>query len=136
MFCIFFSQHEDTDLPLVVDQIEEVILASQGLKDVSKTLQDLANFAQANRRTSISLSNSQAAAVKAAFACIICGDPMKEPIFASCCRTILGCSSCVEQWQVSHTYCPKCRGVDFYGVNTQPVVGLDEALAVLHNIIS
>jgi hypothetical protein len=73
MFCIFFSQHEDTDLPLVVDQIEEVILASQGLKDVSKTLQDLANFAQANRRTSISLSNSQAAAVKAAFACIICG---------------------------------------------------------------
>ncbi|CAL8389797.1 unnamed protein product [Boreogadus saida] len=54
------SQHEDTDLPLVVDQIEEVILASRGLKDVSKTLQDLANFAQANRRTSISLSNSQA----------------------------------------------------------------------------
>ena len=72
MFCIFFSQHEDTDLPLVVDQIE-VILASQGLKDVSKTLQDLANFAQANRRISISLNNSQAAAVKAAFACIICG---------------------------------------------------------------
>ena len=73
MFCIFFSQHEDTDLPLVVDQIEEVILASQGLKDVSETLRDLANFAHANRRTSISLSNSQAAAVKAAFACIICG---------------------------------------------------------------
>ena len=52
---------------------------------------------------------------------------MKEPIFASCCRTILGCSSCVEQWQVSHTYCPNCRGGDFYGGNTQPVVGLDEA---------
>lgn len=73
MFCIFFSRHGDTELPEVLDQIEEVILASHGLQEVSRTVKDLVNFVQANQRTTVCLSDNQAASVKAAFACIICG---------------------------------------------------------------
>lgn len=60
---------------------------------------------------------------------------MREPIFTSCCKSLLGCRTCMVQWQEGHNYCPKCRA-EAFDVHTQSVVGLDDALAALHNIIS
>uniref|UniRef100_A0AAV2KXD6 RING-type domain-containing protein n=1 Tax=Knipowitschia caucasica TaxID=637954 RepID=A0AAV2KXD6_KNICA len=88
-----------------------------------------------NKYTTVSLSEDQAAAVKAAFSCVICRDPMKDPMFASCCTTVLGCRACLDQWQDGHAHCPKCRTDDF-SFHIQSVVGLDDALTALHNIIS
>ncbi|KAM3877110.1 protein FAM200A-like [Diretmus argenteus] len=124
---------EFADLPVAVDQIEEVILVSQGLPEVSRALKDLVNYVQANPRTTVCLSVAEAEAVKAAFACLICGDAMRAPTFASCCKSLAGCRTCVERWQANHHYCPKCRAVDS---QTESVVALDEALAALHNIVS
>lgn len=81
IFCIFSSRHEDTDLREVVDQVEEVILASQGLQEVSRTLKGLVEFAQANHRTTVSLDDTQATAVKAAFACVLCGGMLYTILF-------------------------------------------------------
>uniref|UniRef100_A0AAV2MPF7 RING-type domain-containing protein n=1 Tax=Knipowitschia caucasica TaxID=637954 RepID=A0AAV2MPF7_KNICA len=126
---------DSSALPEVLDQIEEVLLASQGLQEVSKSLKDLVAFVRGNKYTTVSLSEDQAAAVKAAFSCVICRDPMKDPMFASCCTTVLGCRACLDQWQDGHAHCPKCRTDDF-SFHIQSVVGLDDALTALHNIIS
>lgn len=61
--------------------MEEVILASQGLQEVSRTLKGLVEFAQANHRTTVSLDDTQATAVKAAFACVICGGMLYTILF-------------------------------------------------------
>lgn len=43
----------------------------------------------------------------------------------------MGCQTCMEQWQESHSYCPNAGALDNH---TQLVVGLADALAALHII--
>lgn len=69
-FCMFFSRRDDHSLDSVFDSIEEVVLAAQGLKEVSTQIKELTNLA--NRRTTLSLTEVEAAALRDAFACIIC----------------------------------------------------------------
>lgn len=67
---MFFSRHDGTDLDEVIEQIEEVILISHGLQEVSRSLRDLVHYVQSKQYPTVSLSDKQAAAVKA---CVICG---------------------------------------------------------------
>lgn len=53
----------------VFDTIEEVVLAAQGLREVSKTIEELTDLACSNRRTTVSLTEAEAAAVKDVFTC-------------------------------------------------------------------
>ena len=50
-------------------------------------------------------------------------------IFAKCCKTLLGCQTCVDTWyrgeQGQARACPKCRGERAY-VETCRIVGLDD----------
>ncbi len=70
------------------------------------------------------------------FKCVICQEsPMKPPvIFAKCCKSILGCQSCVDTWyqgeEMQTRTCPKCRGDRAY-VETCKLNGLDEFLEAL-----
>ncbi len=93
-FVYFFSRHEDTELPEVIDQSEEVVLASQGLQEVSRTLKELVQFVQANSHMTVCLTDNQAAAVKAAFACIICGGTVprgRQSVYALKCSVLCKC---------------------------------------------
>lgn len=69
---MFSSRREDTGLQEVVDTIEEVVAAAQGLQAVSTTMKELMEFANSNRRTTVSLTDAKTTAVRDAFACIIC----------------------------------------------------------------
>ncbi|KAK7909556.1 hypothetical protein WMY93_014240 [Mugilogobius chulae] len=129
------SRQSDTSLPEVFDQIEEVVLASQGLQEVSSSLKELVKFVRGNKHTTLCLSEDQATAVKLAFTCILCTEPMREPMHASCCSTILGCRPCLERWRESSSLCPKCR-TDDTDFQLQAVLGLEDAVAALHNFVS
>ncbi|KAL7389073.1 hypothetical protein ABVT39_026021 [Epinephelus coioides] len=128
------SRRDDNGLDAVFDTIEEVVLAAQGLREVSTTIKELTNLASSNRRTTVSLTEAEAAAVKDAFACIVCKGPVVEPMVASCCHSIVGCRTCIEEWQQNSAICPKCRAGNF-GINTQKLTGLSDALAALENIL-
>ncbi len=65
-----------------------------------------------------------------AFRCSICQSvPIKSPIFSRCCKNIIGCQECVDQWygnDVNNT-CPICRSERAYAETSQ-IKGLDEFL--------
>ncbi|KAF1394354.1 hypothetical protein PFLUV_G00025680 [Perca fluviatilis] len=117
------SRNEDTH-----DELRE------NLEVVSSTLKNLTKFIQDNPVTP-PLSRRQIDIIKNAFTCIICTDLMKDPVFAECCRSLLGCRGCVDQWKQNQGYCPKCRGPAF-DVHGHSVVGLDEALAALQLLLT
>ncbi|XP_051279260.1 uncharacterized protein LOC127376411 [Dicentrarchus labrax] len=128
------SRREDTGLEGVFDRIEEVVLAAQGLQEVSTTMKELMEFANSNRRTTLSLTEAQAEAIRDAFACIVCKSPVVEPMVSSCCQSLVGCRSCIEEWQRNSAFCPKCRA-DGFGDNIQRLNGLSDALAALGSIL-
>ena len=70
------------------------------------------------------------------FKCLICqSTPMVPPIiFAKCCKSILGCQSCVDAWYLGAEgqtrTCPRCRSDRAY-VETCRMTGLDDFLTVI-----
>ncbi|KAK5870632.1 hypothetical protein PBY51_003563 [Eleginops maclovinus] len=125
----FQSRREDTGLQDVVAEIEEVIEAAQGLKEVTKSIKEVTEGT--GKATLLCLQEGEVNALKTVFGCLVCTGPVEKPIFSSCCRSIIGCRSCIQQWEHSHDYCPKCRCQDR---ETNEVAGLDEALAVLRKL--
>ncbi|KAK5856932.1 hypothetical protein PBY51_010210 [Eleginops maclovinus] len=123
------SRREDTGLQDVVAEIEEVIEAAQGLKEVTKSIKEVTEGT--GKATLLCLQEGEVNALKTVFGCLVCPGPVEKPIFSSCCRSIIGCRSCIQQWEHSHDYCPKCRCQDR---ETNEVAGLDEALAVLRKL--
>ena len=60
-----------------------------------------------------------------------------QPIFARCCKVIIGCQQCVDEWYkgdegISKT-CPLCQG-DRGCSDTSKILGLDEFLITLAKI--
>lgn len=53
-----------------MDNIEEVVLAAEGLKEVTTRIKDLIECAQ--RGGSVSLTEAEATSIRDAFACLIC----------------------------------------------------------------
>jgi len=50
-----------------------------------------------------------------------------------CCKSIIGCKTCVEQWQETSNYCAKCRGNSTHS-NVFVVNGLAETFSVLKSL--
>ena len=75
------------------------------------------------------------------FTCKICKDsPMEPPvIFAKCCRTIVGCETCVNFWysgeNATTKMCPHCRAERGYA-ETMRQVGLDDFLRGIKGLLS
>ncbi|XP_055015741.1 uncharacterized protein LOC129411368 [Boleophthalmus pectinirostris] len=125
------SRKEDTGLQEVIADIEEVVEAAQGLKEVSKIIKTLTG--QSTMTTTLCLSEAEVASLKLVFGCLVCTGPAAKPVFSTCCRSFIGCKECIERWNSSHDYCPKCRSVDLdRGIHE--VAGLDEALAALEKL--
>lgn len=38
---------------------------------------------------------------------------MEEPMFSTCCESLVGCRTCVEQWLLTADHCLKCRAQEF-----------------------
>ncbi|KAF4114395.1 hypothetical protein G5714_004618 [Onychostoma macrolepis] len=61
------SRRDDAGFQDVLDTIEEVVTAAQGLQAVSITMKELKDLANSNRRTTVSLTDVEAAAAKRCF---------------------------------------------------------------------
>lgn len=74
------------------------------------------------------------------FKCSICqSTPMVPPvIFAKCCKSILGCQSCVDTWyrgpEGQTRTCPRCRSDRAY-VKTCRINGLDDFLTIISPLL-
>ncbi|KAI7799913.1 hypothetical protein IRJ41_018689, partial [Triplophysa rosa] len=109
------------------------VLAAQGLQDVTTVMKELSDIASSNRRTTLVMNDSQAQQLRAAFSCLVCKGPLQQPMYAVCCRSIVGCRVCVLQWRETSTQCLKCREENN---NVYEVNGLSDALLVMRDIIS
>ncbi|XP_042284546.1 E3 ubiquitin-protein ligase CHFR-like [Thunnus maccoyii] len=114
----------------VTERIEELVLASQSLPDVAAAITELISLAATQR---VILTPSQLHTIKQGFCCVVCMDLIVEPVFAQCCRSIIGCKACMERWQQTSVYCPKCRGNTAEN-NIFEVTGLLEAFSVLRSL--
>ena len=44
------------------------------------------------------------------FKCMICHSLTRGPVcIGNCCKQVLGCGDCLEQWFVNNNSCPHCR---------------------------
>ncbi|CAL8342203.1 unnamed protein product [Arctogadus glacialis] len=114
----------------VTDKIEELVLASQSLPDVTLAIRELTSLAAVQRLT---LTHSQLQAIKHGFSCAFCLKLMTEPLYTQCCQNLIGCKTCVEEWLRSSDTCAKCRGC-VEGNSMFEVKGLSEALSVLRSL--
>ncbi|KAI7807114.1 hypothetical protein IRJ41_022630, partial [Triplophysa rosa] len=114
----------------ITEKIEELVLASQSLPDITAAVKELTNLAATQR---VILTPSQLQTIKQGFCCVVCMKFIEEPVFTECCRSIIGCKTCVEQWQETSVHCAKCRG-NTAGNNIFEINGVSEALAVLRSL--
>ncbi|XP_028283980.1 uncharacterized protein LOC114450189 [Parambassis ranga] len=109
----------------VTEKVEELVLAAQSLPDVTVAIRELTNLATSQK---VILTPSQLLVIKQGFCCVVCMRFIEEPVFTDCCRSIIGCKTCVMQWQMTSEHCAKCRGRT---TGTFEVNGLTEVLSVL-----
>ena len=79
------------------------------------------------------------AVIKETFSCHICLNPISPPaIFGRCCRRVIGCQSCVNEWyrgeEGMSKQCPLCRGERGLADST-PILGLDDFLFACKRIL-
>ncbi|XP_073715688.1 uncharacterized protein [Misgurnus anguillicaudatus] len=127
------QRDDDSQLPEVLERIEEVVLASQELPEVVQAIKGLSELTLAHR-CFISFTDQERAAIKNAFACIICKGAMNDPVFAVCCQSLIACKVCFDQWQRNANTCVKCRGENSRE-NTYRVTGIGGALSALGDLI-
>ncbi|KAL7372604.1 hypothetical protein ABVT39_019227 [Epinephelus coioides] len=114
------SRKEDTGLHEVIADTEEVVEVAQGLREVLKIIKDLIGFAHSTMTTTLSLSEAEIASLRMVFACLVCKGPVDKPMFSTCCRSLIGCKSCITEWN------SRC--------SLHEVAGLSEALAALDKL--
>ncbi|XP_020902125.2 uncharacterized protein LOC110240655 [Exaiptasia diaphana] len=68
--------------------------------------------------------------IQETFSCAICKCAMQQPVYSSCCQSILGCGDCLERVQEQ---CPKCRSTE---VDYTPVRGLDAVISSLQPLMN
>ncbi|XP_052250467.1 uncharacterized protein LOC127857823 [Dreissena polymorpha] len=82
----------------------------------------------------VAVNREEERAIKDAFTCVICKGPVSHPIFATCCKSLVGCRTCVDTWydRPPPASCPKCRSQDG---TRHAVTGLNEAVHALRAIV-
>ena len=71
------------------------------------------------------------------FQCCICQSTMTPPIvFGRCCKSLIGCQSCVDRWfqGLMQQTCPKCRAERAYP-ETCVIKGIDEFLVAIQPLV-
>ncbi|XP_056270262.1 uncharacterized protein LOC130193638 [Pseudoliparis swirei] len=95
---------------------------------------ELGDYARANKINTVALTDAQVTSVRATFQCLVCRDVMDEPVVAQCCRSLIGCRVCIDQWSATSTHCPKCRDEEFSS-NYFAITGMGEVVDVFRDTI-
>ncbi|KAK9519995.1 hypothetical protein VZT92_022682 [Zoarces viviparus] len=105
-----------------------------GRTAIRQSLRELGEYARANKINTVALTDDQVTTVRATFRCLICQDVMDNPVVAQCCRSVIGCRVCVDQWTATTPHCPKCRDVDFIN-RSFALTGMGDIIDALRDTI-
>ncbi|KAM3620380.1 uncharacterized protein V6R79_022346 [Siganus canaliculatus] len=61
-------------------------------------------------------------------------DPMRNPIVDPCCRSLIGCRECIDEWAAHEPSCPRCRDPDF-ATNRFEIIGMEDTVKILKDSI-
>ncbi|XP_052276319.1 uncharacterized protein LOC127875355 isoform X5 [Dreissena polymorpha] len=130
----WIGDYDSERLSYAVDAIDNVhdLIRTRGLiAEVLDRAQALHETLQTSSNV-ITVSREEEAAIHHAFTCIICSGAVVRPMFASCCKTLIGCESCMARWyQMSPPKaCPKCRHSEGKQL-IKRMLGMDEAIQPL-----
>lgn len=128
------TSSEDSDHPLpkakpkTTDIAKEIKLSIGN--DVKEIKASLSNLFSVQKTMKVPIALRQV--LKESFKCTVCQDTVTPPaIFSRCCRFIIGCEKCVDQWYEDRTNkCPRCRQERGYS-ETCRLNGLDEFLLAM-----
>lgn len=95
----------------VIGKINQPKQAAESLQDITTTINQLSELAKS--KTTIVMPDACLHSLKEAFTCLICKALMEEPMFSTCCDSLVGCRTCVEQWLLTADHCLKCRAQEF-----------------------
>uniref|UniRef100_A0A1A8BJD7 RING-type domain-containing protein n=1 Tax=Nothobranchius kadleci TaxID=1051664 RepID=A0A1A8BJD7_NOTKA len=95
----------------VIGKIDQLKQATESLQNVTEAINLLSDLAKVKSTTA--RQDEQLHLVMDAFCCHVCKSLMSKPMFSTCCQSLLGCQTCVEQWLLNTNYCLKCRAEDF-----------------------
>ncbi|KAK7168473.1 hypothetical protein R3I94_002520 [Phoxinus phoxinus] len=95
----------------VIGKINQIKQAAEGLQDITTTIKQLSELAKS--KTTTVMPDACLHTLKDAFTCLICKALMEEPMFSTCCESLVGCQTCVEQWRLTADHCLKCRAEEF-----------------------
>ena len=125
-----------TDLKVIKEQVDDLNLWLDDVKNIKEMLVKVLSVTSSTK-VPIALDSL----FRDTFKCTICAVvPIEPPIIASkCCKSILGCQSCVDTWfsgeNACSKTCPKCRTERGYA-ETMRLNGFDELLKELKKIMS
>ncbi|XP_029967321.1 uncharacterized protein LOC115402855 [Salarias fasciatus] len=118
----------DSHLQDVIDKIDELKNAAENLHGISNNINQLSEMAMKK------IQEADVQPAVEAFTCLVCKAIMDEPMFSTCCCSLVGCGACVRQWLINADHCLKCRSPDFES-NIHQARGLDAALAFFKSVI-
>ena len=97
--------------------------AEKDIKDIKKKITSLLTIEK-----SLKVPSSLRLLLLENFKCCICQDTMKPPIiFSRCCKFMIGCEHCIDQWYEKSRTCPRCRAERGF-TETCRINGMDEFL--------
>ncbi|XP_030589338.1 uncharacterized protein LOC115782935 isoform X1 [Archocentrus centrarchus] len=114
----------------VIGKIDQLKQAAESLQDITSAINQLSELAKHTRKA---VTDAHLHSVKDAFACLVCKALMEEPMFSTCCESLVGCRTCVEQWLLTADHCLKCRAEEF-DRRVHQVKGLHAVLSLLKEI--
>ncbi|CAL8270600.1 unnamed protein product [Arctogadus glacialis] len=117
----------DSSLQEVLGRVDQLKQAAGSLQEVTNSINQLSQLAKSQKEEI--MANVGLQPLKEAFACLVCKAVMADPMFATCCESIIGCRTCVELWLVTSDHCLKCRAGDFEN-KIHEVKGLSAALSL------
>ena len=131
------SSGEESDfIPLTKRRKDDI---DRIASDVKAIRGDITSLFEVSRTTSVPLGLKKM--LIDSFRCTICqGTPMMPPIiFSKCCKNLIGCQECVDQWyggtEGMSRSCPRCRAERGF-TETCRVNGLDEFLQMISKILN
>ncbi|XP_028291323.1 uncharacterized protein LOC114454771 isoform X1 [Gouania willdenowi] len=96
------SFHRRSQAEEVISNMDHLKKAAESLPDITSSVNQLFELAKAKSAVAKSLTMTP---IKDAFTCMICRAVMKQPMVSTCCESLLGCQTCVEQWLTTSDLC-------------------------------
>ncbi|KAI7809913.1 hypothetical protein IRJ41_019884 [Triplophysa rosa] len=83
---------EGSSLQEVIAKIDQLKQAAEGLQNITSSINQLSDLAKT--KTTAVMSNNCLQLMKDAFTCPVCKALLSEPMFAICCKSLVGCRTC------------------------------------------